>query len=294
VAGPGIGTPVRAGHRRRYVAGSATFGVATRRGDRGEIQMAEMLLEIKNLHAEVAEEGAEILKGVDLEIQAGEIHAIMGPNGSGKSTLSKVISGHPAYEVTDGDVLFKGESVLDMEPDVRAQAGIFLAFQYPVEIPGVSIANFMRTAINAKRGEEMDIFDFQDLLVEKMEMLEMDPVFAERSVNEGFSGGEKKRNEILQLAMLEPKLAVMDETDSGLDIDALKVVSAGINKIKAQQGNKMSVLLITHYQRMLNYVKPDHVHVMVDGRIVQSGGPELALELEANGYEWARGLAGAA
>ena len=256
--------------------------------------MSETLLTITNLHAEVAEEGAEILKGVDLEVRAGEIHAIMGPNGSGKSTLSKVISGHPAYEVTDGDVLFKGESVLDMEPDERAQAGIFLAFQYPVEIPGVSIANFMRTAINAKRGEEMDIFDFQDLLVEKMEMLEMEPVFAERSVNEGFSGGEKKRNEILQLAMLEPKLAVMDETDSGLDIDALKVVSAGINKIKAQQGNEMSVLLITHYQRMLNYVKPDYVHVMVDGRIVQSGGPELAHQLEEKGYEWARGLAGAA
>jgi Fe-S cluster assembly ATP-binding protein len=256
--------------------------------------MPDTLLTITNLRAEVTEEGAEILKGVDLEVRAGEIHAIMGPNGSGKSTLSKVISGHPAYEVTDGDVLFKGESILDMEPDERAQAGIFLAFQYPVEIPGVSIANFMRTAINAKRGEEMDIFDFQDLLVEKMEMLEMDPVFAERSVNEGFSGGEKKRNEILQLAMLEPKLAVMDETDSGLDIDALKVVSAGINKIKAQQGNEMSVLLITHYQRMLNYVKPDFVHVMVDGRIVQSGGPELAHQLEEKGYEWARGLAGTA
>jgi Fe-S cluster assembly ATP-binding protein len=256
--------------------------------------MADTLLKISNLHAEIAEDGTEILKGVDLELKAGEVHAIMGPNGSGKSTLSKVISGHPAYEVTDGDILFKGESVLDMEPDERAQAGIFLAFQYPVEIPGVSIANFMRTAINAKRGEEIDIFDFQDLLIEKMEMLEMDPVFAERSVNEGFSGGEKKRNEILQLAMLEPQLAVMDETDSGLDIDALKVVSAGINKIKAQQGDDMAVLLITHYQRMLNYVKPDHVHVMVGGRIVQSGGPGLALQLEEKGYDWARELAGTA
>jgi Fe-S cluster assembly ATP-binding protein len=256
--------------------------------------MAETLLKITNLHAEIAEDGTEILKGLDLEVRAGEIHAIMGPNGSGKSTLSKVISGHPAYEVTDGDILFQGESVLDMEPDERANAGIFLAFQYPVEIPGVSIANFMRTAINAKRGEEIDIFDFQDMLVEKMEMLEMDPVFAERSVNEGFSGGEKKRNEILQLAMLEPRLAVMDETDSGLDIDALKVVSAGINRIKSQQGDDMAVLLITHYQRMLNYVKPDHVHVMVDGRIVQSGGPELALQLEEKGYDWARDLAGAA
>ncbi|HEX6924203.1 MAG TPA: Fe-S cluster assembly ATPase SufC [Longimicrobiaceae bacterium] len=252
--------------------------------------MAEPLLQVVNLHAEIAEEGTEILRGVDLEIGEGEIHAIMGPNGSGKSTLSKVISGHPAYEVTDGDILFRGESILDMEPDERAQAGIFLAFQYPVEIPGVSIANFMRTALNAKRGEEIDIFEFQDLLLEKMEMLDMDPEFAERSVNEGFSGGEKKRNEILQLALLEPTLAVMDETDSGLDIDALKVVSAGINKIKAQHEKDMSVLLITHYQRMLNYVKPDFVHVMVDGRIIRSGGPELALELEEKGYEWAREL----
>jgi Fe-S cluster assembly ATP-binding protein len=250
--------------------------------------MPEKLIEITNLHAEIAEEGTEILKGVDLTVNAGEIHAIMGPNGSGKSTLSKVISGHPAYEVTDGDILFRGESILDMEPDERAQAGIFLAFQYPVEIPGVSIANFMRTALNAKRGEEVDIFDFQDILVEKMEMLEMDPVFAERSVNDGFSGGEKKRNEILQLAVLEPVLAVMDETDSGLDIDALKIVSAGINLIKSQRDNEMSVLLITHYQRMLNYVKPDHVHVMVDGRIAKSGGPELALELEERGYEWTK------
>jgi Fe-S cluster assembly ATP-binding protein len=256
--------------------------------------MAQPLLKITNLHAEIAEEGTEILKGVDLEINEGEIHAIMGPNGSGKSTLSKVISGHPAYEVTDGEILFRGESVLDMEPDERAQAGIFLAFQYPVEIPGVSIANFMRTALNAKRGEEIDIFDFQDLLTSKMELLEMDPVFAERSVNEGFSGGEKKRNEILQLALLEPTLAVMDETDSGLDIDALKVVSAGINKIKEQHTTDMAVLLITHYQRMLNYVKPDFVHVMVDGRVLRSGGPELALELEEKGYEWARGLAATA
>jgi Fe-S cluster assembly ATP-binding protein len=253
--------------------------------------MAAPLLQITNLHAEIAEEGTEILRGVNLSINEGEIHAIMGPNGSGKSTLSKVISGHPAYEVTDGDILFRGESILDMEPDERAQSGIFLAFQYPVEIPGVSIANFMRTALNAKRGEEMDIFDFQDLLIEKMELLEMDPAFAERSVNEGFSGGEKKRNEILQLALLEPTLAVMDETDSGLDIDALKVVSAGINKIKSQHQTDMAVLLITHYQRMLNYVKPDFVHVMVEGRIIRSGGPELALELEEKGYEWARELA---
>jgi Fe-S cluster assembly ATP-binding protein len=253
--------------------------------------MAAPLLQVVNLHAEIAEEGTEILRGVDLEIGEGEIHAIMGPNGSGKSTLSKVVSGHPSYEVTDGDILFRGESILDVDPAERAQSGIFLAFQYPVEIPGVSIANFMRTALNAKRGEEMDIFDFQDLLVEKMQLLEMDPTFAERSVNEGFSGGEKKRNEILQLALLEPTLAVMDETDSGLDIDALKVVSAGINKIKSQHQTDMAVLLITHYQRMLNYVKPDFVHVMVDGRIIRSGGPELALELEEKGYEQVRGFA---
>ena len=255
--------------------------------------MAEPLLRIVNLHAEIAEDGTEILRGVELEIQEGEIHAIMGPNGSGKSTLSKVISGHPAYEVTEGDILFRGKSVLDMEPDERAQAGIFLAFQYPVEIPGVSIANFLRTALNSKRGEEIDVFDFAELLTEKMEMLEMDPVFAERSVNEGFSGGEKKRNEILQLAVLEPTLAVMDETDSGLDIDALRVVSAGINKVKEQHSTDMSILLITHYQRMLNYVTPHFVHVMVEGRIVRSGGPELALELEEKGYEQARELADA-
>jgi Fe-S cluster assembly ATP-binding protein len=250
--------------------------------------MAEAQLKIENLHAEVAEEGTEILRGVDLEIREGEIHAIMGPNGSGKSTLSKVISGHPAYEVTDGDVLFRGESVLDMEPDERAQAGIFLAFQYPVEIPGVSIANFMRTAMGAKKGEEIDVFEFHDQLTETMEMLDMEVSFAERSVNDGFSGGEKKRNEILQLAMLEPTLAVMDETDSGLDIDALKIVSAGINKIKERRP-EMSVLLITHYQRMLNYITPDYVHVMVGGRIVRSGGKELALELEEKGYDWVRG-----
>jgi Fe-S cluster assembly ATP-binding protein len=252
--------------------------------------MAEPLLEVVNLHAEVAETGAEILKGVDLKIGEGEIHAIMGPNGSGKSTLSKVISGHPAYEVTDGDILLRGESILDMEPDVRAHAGIFLAFQYPVEIPGVSIANVLRTAINSKRDEEIDIFDFQDMLISRMELLGMDPVFAERSVNDGFSGGEKKRNEILQLAMLQPTLAVMDETDSGLDIDALKIVSAGINKVKELHESSMSVLLITHYQRMLNYITPDFVHVMMNGRVIRSGGAELALELEERGYEWAREL----
>jgi Fe-S cluster assembly ATP-binding protein len=249
--------------------------------------MATPMLKITNLHAEIAEEGTEILKGLNLEINTGEIHAIMGPNGSGKSTLSKVISGHPAYEVTDGEILFQGESVLDMQPDERARAGIFLAFQYPVEVPGVSIANFMRTALSAKRGEEVDVFDFQEELESSMEMLEMDINFALRNVNEGFSGGEKKRNEILQLAMLEPKLALMDETDSGLDIDALKIVSEGVNKIKAQRP-ETTLLLITHYQRMLNYIKPDFVHVMVDGRIIRSGGPELALELEEKGYDWTR------
>jgi Fe-S cluster assembly ATP-binding protein len=250
--------------------------------------MPEPLLQIVDLHAEVAEEGIEILKGVDLELGEGEIHAIMGPNGSGKSTLAKVISGHPAYEVTDGDILYRGESILGLEPDERAQAGIFLAFQYPVEIPGVSIANFLRTALNSRRDEEIDIFDFQDLLIGRMEMLGMDPAFAERSVNDGFSGGEKKRNEILQLAMLEPQLAVMDETDSGLDIDALRIVSAGINTVKEQHAQSMSVLLITHYQRMLNYITPDVVHVMLGGRVIRSGGADLALELEERGYEWAR------
>ncbi|MDB4950086.1 MAG: FeS assembly ATPase SufC [Gemmatimonadetes bacterium] len=254
--------------------------------------MAQPLLKITNLHAEIAEDGTEILRGVDLELNEGQIHAIMGPNGSGKSTLSKVIAGHPAYEVTDGDILYRGESILGLQPDERARAGVFLAFQYPVEIPGVSVANFMRTALNAKRGEEVDIFDFQDELEARMGMLEMDPAFAARSVNDGFSGGEKKRNEILQLAMLEPLLAVMDETDSGLDIDALRIVTGGINRIKSERP-EMAVLLITHYQRMLNYITPDVVHVMVEGRIARSGGAELALELEERGYDWLREEAGA-
>ncbi|HEX6640148.1 MAG TPA: Fe-S cluster assembly ATPase SufC, partial [Thermoanaerobaculia bacterium] len=237
-----------------------------------------------DLHAEIAESGQEILRGVNLEINAGEIHAIMGPNGSGKSTLAKVLSGHPAYEVTAGRVTYRGQDLLAMEVDARAKAGVFLAFQYPMEIPGVSIANFLRTALQAKMGdEELDIFDFQEQLIEAMEGLEMDRSFATRGVNEGFSGGEKKRNEILQMALLKPSLAVMDETDSGLDIDALKVVAQGVTRLNETNG--MGVLLITHYQRMLDYVKPDHVHVMVQGRIVQSGGPELALQLEAEGYE---------
>jgi Fe-S cluster assembly ATP-binding protein len=243
------------------------------------------MLRISGLEAKVAEEDLGILKGLDLEIGKGEIHAIMGPNGSGKSTLAKVLAGHPGYEVTSGSVTFRGEDLLDMEVDERSRAGVFLAFQYPVEIPGVSIANFLRTAVQAHlpEGEELDIFDFSDFLTERMEMLDMDVAFAERHVNDGFSGGEKKRNEILQMAMLKPKLAVMDETDSGLDIDALKIVSNGVNRI-AEEDPEMSVLLITHYQRLLDYIKPDFVHVIVDGRIVQSGGAEVALELEAGGY----------
>lgn len=240
------------------------------------------MLELRDVHARAGD--AEILKGIDLVVDAGEIHAVMGPNGSGKSTLSKVLSGHPAYEVTEGEVIFRGENLLEMEVDERARAGLFLAFQYPVDIPGVSIANFLRTAMQARSPDgEVDIFDFQEALLEKMALLEMDPSFAERSVNEGFSGGEKKRNEILQLAMLDPVLAVMDETDSGLDIDALKVVSNGVNTLHQQHG-EMSILLITHYQRLLDYITPDYVHVMVGGRLVRSGGPELAKQLESHGY----------
>ncbi len=247
--------------------------------------MSDSFLKISNLHVITSEDETEILRGVDLEMNAGEIHAIMGPNGSGKSTLAKVLAGHPEYEVTDGEISYKGSNLLELEVDERARAGVFLAFQYPVDIPGVSIANFMRTAVQAKNpDEELDIFDFQEMLLEKMRLLEMDPSFAERSVNDGFSGGEKKRNEILQLAMLSPDLAVMDETDSGLDIDALKVVASGVNKLHAERP-AMGILLITHYQRLLNYITPDHVHVMVGGRIVRSGGPELAEVLEDKGYE---------
>ena len=247
--------------------------------------MPDTLLSIENLHAVVAEDGTEILRGVTLEVGPSEIHAIMGPNGSGKSTLSKVLAGHPAYEVTEGEVWFKGKNLLELAVDARARAGLFLAFQYPVDIPGVSIANFLRTALQSRKpGEEIDIFDYQEQLLDRMQLLEMDPSFAERSVNEGFSGGEKKRNEILQLALMEPDLAIMDETDSGLDIDALKIVSSGVNKLHAERGG-MGILLITHYQRILNYIQPDRVHVMVSGRIVRSGGAALAHELEERGYE---------
>ncbi len=243
------------------------------------------ILEISGLRAKVAGEDLEILRGVDLRIEAGDIHAIMGPNGSGKSTLAKVLAGHPAYEATGGSAVFQGQDLLEMEADERARAGVFMAFQYPVDIPGVSIANFMRAAKQARlpEGEELDLFEYQDELIQRMEMLDMDLSFAERSVNDGFSGGEKKRNEILQMALLQPTLALMDETDSGLDIDALQVVSRGVNTLMKQRP-EMGVLLITHYQRLLNYIKPDIVHVMVDGQIVRSGGPDVAKELEAEGY----------
>lgn len=243
------------------------------------------MLKIINLHAEV--EGEEILKGINLEINAGEVHAIMGPNGSGKSTLAKVVAGHPAYEVTGGQVLYNGEDILEMDPDERAKLGIFLAFQYPVEVPGVSNSMLIRQGVNNIRKErgldEFDPLEFEDYIREKLELVEMDERFLDRSVNEGFSGGEKKRNEILQLAAMEPKLALMDETDSGLDIDALRIVSSGINKIRSSEN---AFMLVTHYQRILNYITPDKVHVLMGGKIVKSGGKELALELEDKGYDW--------
>ncbi|MFQ5746191.1 MAG: Fe-S cluster assembly ATPase SufC [Gemmatimonadota bacterium] len=249
--------------------------------------MAGHLLEIRDLHARVAGEEIEILRGVDLAVESGEMHALMGPNGSGKSTLAKAIAGHPGYEVTSGEILLDGTDVLAMEPDERGRAGLFLAFQYPVEIPGVSIGNFLRSALNARLegDEEVDVFEFHERLQEKLALLKMDASFAGRYVNEGFSGGEKKRNEILQMAMLEPTMAVLDETDSGLDIDALRIVADGVNTLREQDG-ELGVLLITHYKRVLNYLHPDHVHVMLKGRIVQSGGPELAERLEEAGYDW--------
>src|ERR1700745_4336613 len=240
---------------------------------------------IKNLHASV--NGQEIIRGLDLGFSKGEVHAVMGPNGSGKSTLAKVMAGHPDYQVTKGKITIDGEDLLALEPDERARRGLFLAFQYPSEIPGVTIANFLRAALQARlpEGEELEATDYYARLYEKMELLGMDRSFTSRSVNEGFSGGEKKRTEILQMAMLEPKYAVLDETDSGLDIDALKTVAHGVNSLR---GHDLGILLITHYQRLLNYIVPDHVHVMVAGRIVRSGRKELALELEERGYDWAR------
>jgi Fe-S cluster assembly ATP-binding protein len=243
------------------------------------------LLEIRNLHAEV--DGNEILKGINLTINPGEVHSIMGPNGSGKSTLAQVLSRREAYAVTEGEVLFNGKNLLEMKPEVAAREGVFLAFQYPVEIPGIGNAYFLRSALNAirtHRGEdELDAMDFIPLYREKMQLLEMDERLMNRSVNEGFSGGEKKRNEILQMAVLEPKLAILDETDSGLDIDALRIVAQGVNAMRSPE---RAMLVVTHYQRLLNYIVPDFVHVLVDGRIMRSGGADLALELEDKGYGW--------
>ena len=251
----------------------------------------EKLIEIKNLHVSVAETG--ILKGIDLSIGKGEVHAIMGPNGSGKSTLANVIAGRPGYSVTSGDIVYRGSSILEVAPEIRARAGIFLAFQYPVELPGVRTWQFLKSAIDAIRNEngqeELKIRDFDKLLEEKRQLVEMDPDLVRRSVNEGFSGGEKKRNEILQLALLDPSLALLDETDSGLDIDALRIVSHGVNIFK---GPEKSILIVTHYQRILDYITPDYVHVLVDGKIVRSGDSSLAMELEEKGYDWVKDGAG--
>jgi len=250
------------------------------------------LLEIKDLHATI--DGTEILRGVNLTVNEGEIHAVMGPNGSGKSTLAKVLAGHPAYQVTSGEVLYRGSNLLELAPDERARAGLFLAFQYPVEIAGVTNASFLRLAYNQKAeangGEELDPLEFDDLLRERMKLLEMDYAFANRAVNQGFSGGEKKRNEIVQMAVLDPVVAVLDETDSGLDIDALRVVAKAVNAL-AKPTN--AFVLVTHYQRLLDYIEPHVVHVFAAGRIARSGGKELALALEAKGYEWVRELTAA-
>lgn len=249
--------------------------------------MAELV--IRDLKVSI--EGKEILKGVDLTLPQGEVHAIMGPNGTGKSTLAYTLMGHPSYEVTGGEVIYDGQNILELAPDERSRLGIFLAFQYPVAIPGVTVANFLRTAVNSRRravnpdDKGVPIPEFRKMLKSKMEMLKVDPTFAGRYLNDGFSGGEKKRAEILQMATLEPKIAILDETDSGLDIDALRIVSEGVNALR---GPGLGVLVITHYQRILNYIKPDVVHVMMDGRIVESGGPDLALHLEEHGYDWVR------
>ena len=251
------------------------------------------MIQINDLRASVS--GKEILRGITLELGAGEVHAIMGPNGSGKSTLAQVLAGHPGYEITSGSVTYQGKDLLDMEPEERAQAGVFLAFQYPVEIPGVSNAYFLRSAYNEirkARGEaQADPIEFLDIVADRLKIVDLDESMLNRSVNAGFSGGEKKRNEILQLAVLDPKLAILDETDSGLDIDALRTVADGVNKLRRKDN---AFLVVTHYQRLLNYIVPDHVHVLVDGRIARSGGKELALELEERGYDWVTAEAGAA
>ncbi|HIK34450.1 MULTISPECIES: Fe-S cluster assembly ATPase SufC [unclassified Thermosynechococcus] len=253
---------------------------------------SEVILEVRELTASV--EDTPILKGLNLTIRAGEIHAIMGPNGSGKSTFSKILAGHPDYTVTGGEVLYKGKNLLDLPPEERAREGVFLAFQYPLEIPGVSNLDFLRVAYNAKRKhqglDELDAFDFDDLVRQKIELVKLDEGFLNRGVNEGFSGGEKKRNEILQMALLEPTLAILDETDSGLDIDALRIVANGVNQLTRPDN---CILLITHYQRLLDYIVPDYVHVMEGGRIILTGSKELALELEARGYDWVREEEGA-
>ena len=250
------------------------------------------MLSIRNLHAGV--EGHEILRGIDLEVKASEVHAVMGPNGSGKSTLAQVLAGHPAYAVTAGEVRYDGQNLLELSPEDRARAGVFLAFQYPVEIPGVSTAQFLKAAVNEIRTrqgqEELDAIEFLALLREKLTLVEMDQSFISRAVNEGFSGGEKKRNEILQLAVLKPKLAILDETDSGLDIDALRIVAHGVDALRTPDN---AMILVTHYQRLLDYITPDYVHVLFNGRIVKSGGKELALELEAKGYDWIKDEVGA-
>lgn len=246
-----------------------------------------MLLEVKDLY--VAVDGTTILKGLNLQVKKGEVHAIMGPNGSGKSTLAKVLAGHPSYEVTKGEIIYDGKNLLEMDPDERARDGVFMAFQYPVEVPGVSNSQFLRLAYNEKMkhigGEELDPLEFNDLLKEKAKIVEMDSKFFKRSVNVGFSGGEKKRNEILQMAVLDPKLALLDETDSGLDIDALRIVAEGVNKLKSEENG---IILVTHYQRLLEYIVPDFVHVLAGGKIVKEGGKELALELEEKGYDWVK------
>lgn len=246
---------------------------------------APVLLEVRNLTAKIA--GQTILKGINFTVRAGEVHAIMGPNGSGKSTFAKVLSGHPSYEVTGGEVLFEGRNLLELSPEERARAGVFLGFQYPIEVPGVANSSFLRLAYNTVQGargkDELDPLEFDDHVRDRMKLLEMDPAFLERSVNAGFSGGEKKRNEILQMALLEPKLAVLDETDSGLDIDALRVVANGVNKLHTEDNG---LVLVTHYQRLLNYIVPDYVHVMEGGRIIKTGDKALAVELESRGYDW--------
>ena len=253
--------------------------------------MSDNRLEIRDLHASIVG-GDAILKGVDLVVPRGEVHALMGPNGSGKSTLAKIIAGDPSYEITGGDVLLDGQSILEMEPDERAREGLYLAFQYPVEVPGVSIANFLRLALNARReeGDEIGVMEFYQKLQRAVKELNWDESIIERNLHEGFSGGEKKRSEILQMLVLEPRYAILDETDSGLDVDALKVVSQGVN---AARGPDFGALVITHYQRLLNYIVPDRVHVMVGGKVIRSGPKELAMELDAKGYEWVRETVGA-